>query len=184
MRYLPCGPPLVGTALMPVGRHAIHFTIPCNGLGKLARGACESRELSRHASARTSGSQPSTGRSPDCCARISPLSYPDHPLVPYIILYPNQTRRWRAAQTIRSRVDLIACPPTWAQLGQVSAGLCEADDGHTSTRWKRRQRAGEPLGSPGSHSAIVVRIDSGGEVIHAWKSDRIDHRWRAEKPGT
>jgi hypothetical protein len=100
-----------------------------DGRGKSARVASESHEPSRYSSARTSGSQQSTGRSIDGFTRISPLSYPTDPLVPFIIFYPNQTRRWCAAQTVRMSVDGTVCSAACIRLGQASIGPHEGDGG-------------------------------------------------------
>ena len=112
----------------PPHHHVV--ALACGTLMKPARGACASRDRSLCSAAQRSGSQRSTGRSPNGFTRTSPRLYLDDPSTPYIILYPDQTRRWRATRTIRSRVDLLVCPAASTRLAQASDGRCEGDGGN------------------------------------------------------
>jgi hypothetical protein len=78
MRYLPCGPPLVGTALMPVGRHAIHFTITCGVLRKPA---------GRVNSLNTLPYRVPVLNDRPAIREISPPWHPDDLLVPFNVLH-------------------------------------------------------------------------------------------------
>jgi hypothetical protein len=151
MRYLPCGPPLVGTALMPVGRHAIHFTITCGVLRKPA---------GRVNSLNTLPYRVPVLNDRPAIREISPPWHPDDLLVPFTFSTLNQTRRWCATQTIGRRDDRIVYLVTCTGLGQVSTGLREGVGGHTSAGQKQPQRACEELGSSGFHSATGVRPSS------------------------